>query len=107
MSLIEILERKGPRKLLALDGGGIHGLISVSGHGYEQSDRTGKLTVDFALELVEGRRRQWLRMPLGLDKVDASVEIKRPVDLLAIGLETGPGSRRSSKNSVCNRRSNA
>jgi uncharacterized protein len=29
MSLIEILERKGPRKLLAVDGGGIHGLISV------------------------------------------------------------------------------
>jgi len=29
MSLIELLERKGPRKLLALDGGGIHGLISV------------------------------------------------------------------------------
>ena len=29
MSLIETLERKGPRKLLALDGGGIHGLISL------------------------------------------------------------------------------
>jgi uncharacterized protein len=29
MSLIEILEKKGPRKLLALDGGGIHGLISL------------------------------------------------------------------------------
>jgi len=29
MSLIELLEKKGPRKLLALDGGGIHGLISV------------------------------------------------------------------------------
>lgn len=29
MSLIEVLERKGPRKLLALDGGGIHGLISL------------------------------------------------------------------------------
>jgi uncharacterized protein len=29
MSLIEKLERKGPRKLLALDGGGIHGLISL------------------------------------------------------------------------------
>ena len=29
MSLIELLERKGPRKLLALDGGGIHGLISL------------------------------------------------------------------------------
>ena len=29
MSLIETLERKGPRKLLALDGGGIHGLISI------------------------------------------------------------------------------
>ena len=29
MSLIEILERKAPRKLLALDGGGIHGLISL------------------------------------------------------------------------------
>jgi uncharacterized protein len=29
MSLIEILQKKGPRKLLALDGGGIHGLISL------------------------------------------------------------------------------
>ncbi len=29
MSLIEVLERTGPRKLLALDGGGIHGLISL------------------------------------------------------------------------------
>jgi uncharacterized protein len=29
MSLIEILDKKGPRKLLALDGGGIHGLISL------------------------------------------------------------------------------
>jgi uncharacterized protein len=29
MSLREILESKGPRKLLALDGGGIHGLISL------------------------------------------------------------------------------
>jgi len=29
MSFIERLERKGPRKLLALDGGGIHGLISL------------------------------------------------------------------------------
>jgi uncharacterized protein len=29
MSLIETLERKGPRKLLALDGGGVHGLISL------------------------------------------------------------------------------
>jgi hypothetical protein len=29
MSLLETLERTGPRKLLALDGGGIHGLISI------------------------------------------------------------------------------
>jgi uncharacterized protein len=29
MSLTELLEKKGPRKLLALDGGGIHGLISL------------------------------------------------------------------------------
>jgi uncharacterized protein len=29
MSLIELLEKRGPRKLLALDGGGIHGLISL------------------------------------------------------------------------------
>jgi uncharacterized protein len=29
MSLIEVLERNGPRKLLSLDGGGIHGLISL------------------------------------------------------------------------------
>jgi hypothetical protein len=29
MSLFETLKREGPRKLLALDGGGIHGLISI------------------------------------------------------------------------------
>jgi hypothetical protein len=29
MSLIEMFEREGPRKLLALDGGGIHGLITI------------------------------------------------------------------------------
>jgi len=29
MSLIELLDKKGPRKLLALDGGGIHGMISI------------------------------------------------------------------------------
>ena len=29
MSLIETLARQGPRKLLALDGGGIHGLITI------------------------------------------------------------------------------
>jgi hypothetical protein len=29
MSLVNTLEKEGPRKLLALDGGGIHGLISI------------------------------------------------------------------------------
>ena len=47
MSLIELLEKKGPRKLLALDGGGIHGLISLE---------------------ILGRIEQLLRAELGRDE---------------------------------------
>ena len=47
MSLIGLLEKKGPRKLLALDGGGIHGLISLE---------------------ILGRIEQLLRAELGRDE---------------------------------------
>ena len=47
MSLIGLLEKKGPRKLLALDGGGIHGLISLE---------------------ILGRIEQLLRAELGRDQ---------------------------------------